>query len=289
MDKDSLRTAVRNEITNVRTMVKELLAKKIALAQYKEDKQKEGVTSAPSKTRFGAFFERLQQDLTDITAELAVAPTADTARRVRGLLVDVRGKLADMTSGEVKLVLDMLFKLGGAASLRKYSPTSKAHEAQQLIKDSITRFVHENAIKYIGSDLYPATAKEAASVYADFASDKKEDDATNEAKRKKAKAEKQEFDADFNSRKTQDAMRKWFNGFKNQEDLLYVLAAFVVANDLMPTARFGEVKRALLTDRNLVDEAKKLLYEDAVHYGNSANAYITQMVPEIKEYERDNP
>ena len=267
------RSAVKAEVSNVKALIKEMLRKKMELAEYKQDKQKEAMGSPATdagKNNFGAYYNRLLDEMREIASELAVSPSSDTVRRVRALLVEARGKMPMLTSGEVKMVLDKLFELGGYASVKKYSSKAKAYEAQELIKENVARFVSENAAKYLGSDAYPASVKEAAPEFQSVAKQAKEAVEKDEKKRV--------------ARKGENARDAWFSRFKNNSDLMYVLIAFAKAN-FMPDDRIANVRAALVNDADLLQRTKDVVYEDAIEKRNSPASYVSALVPEVKQME----
>lgn len=177
-DRKLIRMAVANEVDNVRSILKDLLAKKLAFYDQQEQSAKEQLPlMASKKLDFGSYYNTLLQSLDDIATELGYSVTTETVRRVRGLLSDIKGKLPSMTSGEVKMVLDTLFcfvPYTGIKLTRK-SPSQqvkydkeaftlsgtkgddkKAKESRRLIQEIVLKFVHQNSIQYLQADLYPS-------------------------------------------------------------------------------------------------------------------------------------
>ena len=214
-----IKDVVKSEVDNVKQLMNDLLKKKMDFYQAQADSQKATFNVPPTtKFDFGTFYQQLQQSLEDLATEIITSASTETVRKLRAILGDMKSKFKVMTSGEVKTVLDMLYEFIVYTGLRNVQSKSsltfdkniysakntkdfdkKSKEVRNLVQQILFKFVHENAIAYLGQDLYPPNFREAMAEYEfeDFAKmvierlqneEKNRDSLVNQTNRKKAEA-----------------------------------------------------------------------------------------------------
>lgn len=176
-----IKDVVKSEVDNVRQLMDDLLKKKMDFYQAQADSQKISLAVPPiSKFDFGTFYQQLLLTVDDLGMEIIIGPSTETVRKLRAILGDIKSKFKSMTPGEIKPVLAMLYELIVYTGIRNYKDKTnitfdkdlfstkntigidkKSKETRVLLQQILFKFVHENAIAYLGQDLYPNSYKEA--------------------------------------------------------------------------------------------------------------------------------
>jgi hypothetical protein len=171
-----IRDEVHKQVNDVNAIIKGLLAKKIAelKAQNPEGQQKEQEKQAD----YGQLYNSVVEALDNLKLEVLNNPTSETVRQVKLMLNDIVKNFKGMSTSSIKAILDLLYNFIPYTKAYK-QPVSNIHnndsnystegnktkELRRLIRDSLLRFVHENAKKYLGADIYPKTYDEAVKYF----------------------------------------------------------------------------------------------------------------------------
>jgi hypothetical protein len=183
-----VRDEVKKQVDNVNLIIKDLLRRKVAemKAQNPEGKQREEEQTADQ----GQFYNYVMEAMDNLKTELLNNPTTETVRQVRIMLNDVQKKLKGLPTSTVKAILDAIYNFIPFIKVKKlpkgeykneannYSQSKdKSAEVRRLIRDMLIKFTHDNAIRYLGADIYPESYEEAKKY---FDIEKKEDNVANE-------------------------------------------------------------------------------------------------------------
>jgi hypothetical protein len=167
-----MRDEVSRQVNDVNAIIKELLAKKIAelKAQNPEGQQKE----QEQQTDYGQLYNKVVEALDSLKVELTTSPSTETVRQVKMMLNDIVKNFKGLPTSSVKAILDLIFNFIPFTRINKPPITdynsneknynksnSKSAEVRRLIRDTLIKFVHDNSIKYLHSDLYPKSYEEA--------------------------------------------------------------------------------------------------------------------------------
>lgn len=171
-----VRDEVKKQVDNVKLIIQDLLRRKVAelRAQNPEGKQREEEQSADQ----GQLYTYVAQAIDNLKTELVNAPSTETVRQVRIMLNDIVKKFKGMPTSSIKAILDLMFNFIPFIKIKK-DPTGAIHdddsnynnatgkqaEVRRLIRDLLLKFVHENAIRYLGADIYPKTYEEAVKYF----------------------------------------------------------------------------------------------------------------------------
>ncbi len=288
---EMIRAAAKSEVGNVKSLIRDLVKKKIARAEEDEAAQKEaaGNTSATaSKSDFGAFYNKMLETISTIQTEMQTAPSSETVRAVRTLLTEAKNIFPLITTGEIQTVLQALYELAAAVMVRAswagdtkagakkgdyylaVNDNSKGYESRKLARVLLLKFVHENAIKYLGKDMYPLTAKEASKELTTIAKQQISDVKKSVADREDSKAEKEEKNALASALAKESAERqKFFQGFASQEDIIYAIAP-ILYNMKQQALSYTEVINKIKHDTEYATEGLELLYGYAKEHDYTA-------------------
>lgn len=293
-----LRQVAKSEVNNVKSLIRDLVRKKITRAEQSEQVQKQAVgnTSTANKWDFAAFQLKLKETIDNITTEMRIAPTSDTVRMIRTLLNDCKAIIPNIQQTDVKIILDELFALAGkimvkfnnargyhkaGAGDRKGTEAvnSKMYETRVLAKELIVKFVHDNAIRYLGVDAYPLNQAEA------------EESLKPITKKEIKYLDERDVDREI-MKEAKDAAplvpppaetraeKAFFKQFKSEEDLEYVLT--FVAKEDMPAQPYGLLRNTIRYDPVFRARMKKLAFDKA-RRGNELNR-VDEVVAELKPY-----
>lgn len=168
---------VKEEVDNVKQLIKDLLAKKLAFFEEQGAAQKK--TPLTRGFDFGKFYNTLIASCSDLALEVSGNPSNETIRHLRGILSDVTKALPDMDSGNARATLDKLYDLtkfpyiavrkpdalarkkGDVFSELHFDDTAdnrsaKAGTVRRAFVDVILKFLRENSMPYLGQDnIYP--------------------------------------------------------------------------------------------------------------------------------------
>lgn len=163
---------VKSEVTDVKSLLRNLLEKRLERAQEVEAIQQ---PQAKPSINVVSYINNLDKELEDLQIEILQSPSTETVRQVKRILSEIRSKLPQMTQADVKLTLDKLFNLmlyvgindqrGKNKNSNHYAESkpslfskgnAKANDVRRLIQEMIIKFLHEMSGMYLGNSmLYP--------------------------------------------------------------------------------------------------------------------------------------
>ena len=171
-----VRDEVKRQVDNVNLIIKDLLRRKIAelKEQNPEGKQREQEQNADHAQLYNGVVEALD----NLKLEVLNNPSTETVRQVRIMLNDVQKKLKGLPTSSVKAILDAIYNFIPLIKVQKL-PAGKYNnepknftdskrkdaEVRRLIRDMLIKFTHDNAIKYLGADIYPESYEEAVKYF----------------------------------------------------------------------------------------------------------------------------
>jgi hypothetical protein len=110
-DFSKVKKLIDEEIGNVKSLMRNLLQKKIAYEQYREDVQKQQLGSIAPTTALdiGAYSNKVNEELDSLYNEILISPSNDTVRELRGVLNGVKSKFDEMDKQQIRMKLDELY------------------------------------------------------------------------------------------------------------------------------------------------------------------------------------
>lgn len=183
-----VRDEIKRQVDNVSLIIKDLLARKVAELrnQNPEGKQREEEQTADQ----GQLYTHVMESMDSLKTELLNSPSTETVRQVRIMLNDVQKKFKGLPTSTVKAILDAIYNFIPFIKVRKFAAgeykndannyshsKEKGAEVRRLIRDMLIKFTHDNAIRYLGADIYPESYEEAKKY---FDIEKKEDNVKDE-------------------------------------------------------------------------------------------------------------
>lgn len=103
---------IDEEVANVKSLIRDLLRKKIDYEQYREDVQKQQLGSIAPTTKLdtGAYMNEINMVLDRMFDEVLISPSDDLIRNIRSLLADMKGKFKQMDEIDNVQILEKLYK-----------------------------------------------------------------------------------------------------------------------------------------------------------------------------------